>query len=115
MITQDKRLLGGVAGAVLLAAIGGFSVARYTAAPSPEAQKTEHAEDGTAAHVDNFAMTKQAIGKARRAVAAVRAGALGSETLERTNDTAGATGGASVRGRTVGAGPQATPRTRAPG
>src|SRR3546814_16079337 len=68
MITQDKRLLGGVAGAVLLAAIGGFSVARYTAEPSPEAQKPENAEAGTAAHADNLAMTEEAVGKAGIAV-----------------------------------------------
>jgi len=31
MIVQDKRLLGGVAAAVLVAAAGGFTIARYTA------------------------------------------------------------------------------------
>src|SRR3546814_18867983 len=92
MITQDKRLLGGVAGAVLLAAIGGFSVARYTAEPSPEAQKTENAEEGTAAHADNLAMTEAAIGKAGIAVEAVRASGLGSEMLAQATVTAAPAG-----------------------
>src|SRR3546814_19412050 len=103
MITQDKRLLGGVAGAVLLAAIGGFSVARYTAEPSPEAQKTENAEEGTAAHADNLAMTEEAIGKAGIAVEAVRAGGLGSEILAQATVTAAPAGEAIVTARAGGA------------
>ncbi|AMG76516.1 efflux RND transporter periplasmic adaptor subunit [Sphingopyxis granuli] len=103
MITQDKRLLGGVAGAVLLAAIGGFSVARYTAEPSPEAQKTENAEEGTVAHADNLAMTEEAIGKAGIAVEAVRAGGLGSEILAQATVTAAPAGEAIVTARAGGA------------
>lgn len=45
MIVQDKRLLGGVAAAVLVAATGGFTVARWTAsapvAPTSEAAKSD--------------------------------------------------------------------------
>src|SRR3546814_6682128 len=35
MITKDKRLLGTVAGAMALAAVTGFGVARCTADPAP--------------------------------------------------------------------------------
>ena len=37
MIEQDKRLYGGVAAAVLVAAIGGFSVAKCTTDTPPAA------------------------------------------------------------------------------
>ena len=37
MITKDKRLLGTVAGAMALAAVTGFGVARCTADPAPAA------------------------------------------------------------------------------
>src|SRR3546814_19884778 len=114
MITQDKRLLGGVAGAVLLAAIGGFSVARYTAEPSPEAQKTENAEEGTAAHADNLAMTEEAIGKPGIAVEAVRAGGLGSDILAQATVTAAPAGAALVTARAGAAVTQVFQRTGDP-
>ncbi|WP_409119671.1 hypothetical protein, partial [Streptomyces acidiscabies] len=60
---QDKRLLGGVAGAVLLAAVGGFTVARCTsdtpAATAETAAKSDEAKaDGPA---DTIAMSAAAI------------------------------------------------------
>lgn len=80
MITQDKRLFGGVAGAVLLAAIGGFSVARCTADPSVASAPTkDSAESETPS--DSLAITPDAIRDAGIAVETVRAGGLGSEIL----------------------------------
>src|SRR3546814_12053151 len=96
MCTQVKRVVGGGAGAGLLAVIGGCRFSRYTAEPSPEAQKTENAEEGTAAHADNLAMTEEAIGKAGSAVEAVRAGGLGSEILAQATVTAAPAGEAIV-------------------
>src|SRR3546814_7208625 len=81
MITQDKRLLGGVAGAVLLAAVGGFSVARRTADPAADTQSGEKAEEDAEAHADSLPMTADAIRAADIAVEAVRAGGLGSEII----------------------------------
>src|SRR3546814_1877721 len=77
MITQHKRLLGGVAGAVLLAAVGGFSVARCTADPAADTQSGEKAEEDAEAHADSLPMTADAIRAADIAVEAVRAGGLG--------------------------------------
>src|SRR3546814_11901969 len=81
MITQDKRLLGGVAGAVLLAAVGGFSVARCTADPAAEAPSAGKAEETTETPTDSLAMTAEAIRKAAIGVEAVQPGDLGSEIL----------------------------------
>src|SRR3546814_1185802 len=72
MITQDKRLLGGVAGAVLLAAVGGFSVARCTADPAAEAPSAGKAEETTETPTDSLAMTAEAIRKAAIGVEAVQ-------------------------------------------
>jgi cobalt-zinc-cadmium efflux system membrane fusion protein len=51
MITLDKRLIGAVAGAMAFAAIGGFTLARWTAlssvAPAPQAEE-EIDHDGLA-------------------------------------------------------------------
>src|SRR3546814_14821528 len=79
MITQDKRLLGGVAGAVLLAAVGGFSVARCTADPAAEAPSAGKAEETTETPTDSLAMTAEAIRKDAIGVEALQPGGLGSE------------------------------------
>ena len=92
MITQNKRLLGGVAGAVLLAAIGGFSLARCTADPSAPSLPAENsAESETPA--DSLAMTADAIREAGIAVETVRAGGLGSEIVAQGQVTASPTAG----------------------
>ena len=102
MITQDKRLLGGVAGAVLLAAVGGFSVARCTADPATEAQTAGKTEAEAEAHTDKLVMTAEAIRAADIAVEAVRAGGLGSEILAQATVTASPTGEAIVTARAGG-------------
>lgn len=103
MITQDKRLLGGVAGAVLLAAVGGFSVARCTADPAAETPSADKAAEGAEAHTDNLAITAEAIRAAEIAVEAVRAGGLGSEILAQGTVTATPAGEAIVTARAGGA------------
>lgn len=103
MITQDKRLLGGVAGAVLLAAVGGFSVARCTADPAAEAPSAGKAEETAEAPTDSHAMTAEAIRKADIGVEAVRAGGLASEILAQATVAAAPTGEAIVTARAGGA------------
>ena len=103
MITQDKRLLGGVAGAVLLAAVGGFSVARCTADPAPEAPSAGKAEETAEAPTDNLAMTAEAIRKATIRIEAVQAGGLGSEILAQGSVAATPAGEAIVTARAGGA------------
>jgi len=102
MITQDKRLLGGVAGAVLLAAVGGFSVARCTADRATEAQTDGNTEAEAQAHTDGLPMTADAIRSADIALEAVRAGGLGSEILAQATVTASPTGEAIVTARAGG-------------
>jgi len=103
MITQDKRLLGGVAGAVLLAAVGGFTVARCTADPAAEAQKEKAGEESAETPPSSLAMTAEAIRAADIAVEAVRSGGLGSEILAQATVTASPTGEAIVTARAGGA------------
>lgn len=103
MITQDKRLLGGVAGAVLLAAVGGFSVARCTADPTAEAPNAGKAEEAAEAPTDSLAMTAEAIRAANIGVEAVRAGGLGSEILAQATVAAAPTGEAIITARAGGA------------
>lgn len=103
MITQDKRLLGGVAGAVLLAAVGGFTVARCTADPAAETQKEKAGEESAETPPSSLAMTAEAIRAADIAVEAVRSGGLGSEILAQATVTASPTGEAIVTARAGGA------------
>jgi cobalt-zinc-cadmium efflux system membrane fusion protein len=58
MIQQDKRLMGGVAAAVLVAALGGFSVARCTGASAPAVTESgaKPAEAKRAGAADTLAM-----------------------------------------------------------
>src|SRR3546814_9903257 len=103
MITQDKRLLGGVAGAVLLAAVGGFSVARCTADPAAEAPSAGKAEETTETPTDSLSMTAEAIRKAAIGVEAVQPGGLGSEILAKGTVAATPAGEAIVTARAGGA------------
>lgn len=104
MIRQDKRLLGGVAGAVLLAAVGGLLVGRCTTDPVTQTPSAEEAEEegGEEAHGGSLAMTADAIRAADIAVEAVRAGGLGSEVLAQATVTAAPAGEAIVTARAGG-------------
>ena len=103
MITQDKRLLGGVAGAVLLAAVGGFSVARCTADPVSSQSTEKVGGKKSETPPDSLAMSAQAIREAEIAVEAVRAGGLGSEIVAQALVSPSPTGEALVTARAGGA------------
>lgn len=105
MIQQDKRLMGGVAVAVLVAAIGGFSVARFTGDNSPAATEAppkpeEAKEAGTA---DTLVMTPAAIKDAGIVTETITAGGLGAEIVSQAIVTPSPTGEAIVTARAGGA------------
>lgn len=105
MIQQDKRLMGGVAAAVLVAALGGFSVARYTSDSSPAATespaKPEKAKEAGAP--DSLAMTPAAIKDAGIVTETITAGGLGAEIVSQAIVTPSPTGEAIVTARAGGA------------
>lgn len=96
MITHDKRLMGGVAAAVLVAALGGFSVARCTSEqPTPATEAPSQAE-APAAPADSIAMTLAGIEKAGIVTQTVRPGGLGAEIVSQALVTAAPAGEAIV-------------------
>lgn len=105
MIQQDKRLMGGVAAAVLVAALGGFSVARCTSDSSPTATespaKPEKAKEAGAP--DSLAMTPAAIKSAGIVTETITAGGLGAEIVSQAIVTPSPTGEAIVTARAGGA------------
>lgn len=101
MITNDKRLLAGTAGAVVLAAIGGFAVARWSAdAPSSTPAPTEAAAPA-APHA--VTMTEEAIRSAGIVTEPITAGGLAAEIVAQATVTASPTGEAIVTARAGGA------------
>lgn len=102
MITNDKRWLGGVAGAVLIAALGGFSVARCTA-EKPATNQPAQAEEKAEAPADSLAMAPDGIKEAGIQVETIRAGGLGSEIVAQAVVSASPTGEALVTARAGGA------------
>lgn len=102
MIPQDKRIVGGVAGAVLLAAVGGFSVARCTADPAAE-PPGKTAGEAPQAPADSVAMTAAAIKEAGIVTEQVGAGGLGAEIVAQATVTAAPSGEALVTARAGGA------------
>ena len=101
MITQDKRLFGGVAGAALLVAVGGFAVGRCTSTPVANTETAEKSEE--AAAPDSVALSAAAIRDAGITIETVRAGGLGSEIVSQAVVTASPTGEALVTARAGGA------------
>lgn len=105
----NRRLLGGVAAVALVAALGGFGVARCTSnAPS----KTEAAGNSTAPAAapakeaktaDTLAMTTEAIQQSGIATETIRAGGLGAEIVSQATVAASPTGEAIVTARAAGA------------
>ena len=89
MMTQDKRLTGGIAAAVLAAAIGGFSVAKCTtSSPPTETTKSTSSEEKAAAPADSIAMTPEAITNAAILTETVQPGGLGAEIVSQATVTA---------------------------
>ncbi|WP_066656401.1 MULTISPECIES: efflux RND transporter periplasmic adaptor subunit [unclassified Sphingomonas] len=103
---NDKRLLGGVSAAVLVAAVGGFSIARLTSPSAPAAAAQEAKKDeplkGEAA-TDSVAMTADAIKAAGIETGMVNAGGLGAEIVAQGTVTASPNGEAMVTARAGGA------------
>ena len=103
---QNRRLLGGAAAVALVAALGGFGVARCTA-DQPAA--TEAASGNTAAPAeeekapDTVAMTAQAVEQAGIATETIRPGGLGAEIVAQATVSASPQGEAIVTARAGGA------------
>ena len=106
MITKDKRLLGGGAAVAIIAALGGFGIARWTA-NDPAA--TEAASGNAAAPAeeekapDTVAMTPQAIQHAGIATETINPGGLGAEIVAQATVSASPQGEAIVTARAGGA------------
>ena len=104
MIATDKRLLGGMAAAVLVAAAGGFTVARCTtdtpAASTTEAAKPEEAE---AAPSDTFAMSAEMVKGTGISTETVNPGGLAAEIVSQATVAPSPTGQAIVTARAGGA------------
>lgn len=102
---QDKRLLGGVAGAVLLAAVGGFTVARCTSdTPAAIAETAAKSDEAKAdAPADTITMTAAAIKDAGVITETITAGGLGAEIISQAVITPSPTGEAIVTARAGGA------------
>src|SRR3546814_7957728 len=79
MITKDKRLLGTVAGAMALAAVTGFGVARCTADPAPAPAAEGGAEAASEALPNNLVISPEAIKSADIGVETIASGGLRSE------------------------------------
>lgn len=105
MIQQDKRLMGGVAAAVLVAALGGFSVARCTSDNSPTATQSpaKPEKEKEAGAPDSLAMTPAAIKDAGIVTETITAGGLGAEIVSQAIVTPSPTGEAIVTARAGGA------------
>lgn len=105
MTFNNKRLVGGVAGAALLAGIGGFTLARLTVDPAPTEQKAEkgESETHTEGSGDSVAMTIEAIKNAGITTETINAGGLGAEIVAQAAVTARPGGEAVVTARAGGA------------
>lgn len=99
MIMQDKRLLASAVGVALIAALGGYGVARLTDA-SPVASDSQASEEAPADHV---ALSPQAIKAAAIEVAPVQAGGFGAEILTQGSVTSSPLGEAILTARAGGA------------
>lgn len=112
MILQEGRpsgrLLGGAAAVALVAALGGFTVARCTtdkapvSAPADEAGKAA-APDKEKKAPDSLPMTEQSIGQAGIAIETIRAGGLGAEIVAQATVNPSPMGEAIVTARAGGA------------
>ena len=103
---MDKRLLGGGAAVAIVAALGGFGIARWT---GNEPAATEAASGNAAAPAeeektpDTLAMTAQAIQKAGIATEMINLGGLGAEIVAQATVSASPQGEAIVTARAAGA------------
>lgn len=105
MTFKDKRLIGGVAGAALLAGIGGFTLAHLTTDPASTVEKAENgkSEEGAEGSHDSVAMTIEAIKNAGIITETISVGGLGAEIVAQAAVTARPGGEAVVTARAGGA------------
>lgn len=103
---MDKRLLGGGAAVAIVAALGGYGIARWT---GNEPAATEAASGNTAAPAevekapDTVAMTAQAVQQAGIATETINPGGLGAEIVAQATVSASPQGEAIVTARAAGA------------
>ncbi len=106
MIVQDKRLVGGVAAAVLVAAAGGFTIARYTAhtpAAATEAAAQPGETKAEAAPSDTLAMSAEILKNTGITTETVNPGGLAAEIVAQATIAPSPTGEAIVTARAGGA------------
>jgi len=103
---MDKRLLGGGAAVAIVAALGGYGIARWT---GNEPAATEAASGNAAAPAkeekapDTVAMTPQAVQQAGIATETINPGGLGAEIVAQATVSASPQGEAIVTARAAGA------------
>ena len=103
---NDKRLLGGAAAVAIVAALGGFGIARWTA---NEPAATEVASGNAASPAeeektpDTVAMTAQSVQQASIATETINPGGLGAEIVAQATVSASPQGEAIVTARAAGA------------
>ncbi|WP_416466064.1 efflux RND transporter periplasmic adaptor subunit [Sphingomonas sp. VDB2] len=103
---MDKRLLGGGAAVAIVAALGGYGIARWT---GNEPAATEAASGNAAAPEkeekapDTVAMTPQAVQQAGIATETINPGGLGAEIVAQATVSASPQGEAIVTARAAGA------------
>jgi len=103
MSGKAKRLLGTVAGAMILAAVTGFGVARCTADPAAAPAAEGEKEAASEALPSSLAIAPDAIKAAEIGVETIGAGGLGSEIISQATVTAAPSGEAIVTARAGGA------------
>lgn len=103
MITKDKRLLASVAGAMALAAVTGFGVARCTADPAAPPASGHAEESESEAAPDSLILSPDAIKAAEIGVETIGAGGLDAEIIAQATIAAAPGGEAVVTARAGGA------------
>src|SRR3546814_16592236 len=98
----SSALLGTVAGAMALAAVTGFGVARCTADPAPAPAAEGGAEAASEALPNNLVISPEAIKSADIGVETIASGGLGSEIISQATVTAAPSGEAIVTARAGG-------------
>ncbi|URD61095.1 efflux RND transporter periplasmic adaptor subunit [Sphingomonas sp. KRR8] len=105
--SQKRRLLGGATGIALLAALGGFALAKFSTDTPPATEMASGNGSAPAAAEnktpDSLTMTQQAISQVGIATETVRAGGLGSEIIAQAIVNASPQGEAIVTARAGGA------------
>ncbi|NML06757.1 efflux RND transporter periplasmic adaptor subunit [Sphingomonas sp. G-3-2-10] len=102
---KDKRLLGGAAGAVLLAGVAGFTIARVTGdAPPPATENAAApAKEDHGGEAEGLTMSDEAIKSAGIQTETIQAGGLGAEIVAQATVKASPNGEAIVTARAGGA------------